>query len=79
MDSLTISDLDADTLEALKAQAEQDGRTVSEEAADLIRRGLKRGWDPKALRAEAERIAAMTPKGVTQTDSTTLLREDRDR
>lgn len=27
----------------------------------------------------ADRIAAMTPKGVAQTDSADLIREDRDR
>ncbi len=82
METLTISTLDDDTIGALRQQAERGGRSVEQEAADLIRKGLgepKPGWDRKAMLAEADRVAAMTPKGVKQTPSEVLLREDRDR
>ncbi|MBE7184443.1 MAG: hypothetical protein INR68_08570 [Methylobacterium mesophilicum] len=80
METLTIPDLDEQTFSSLQEQAQRDGKSVEQEAADLIRQGLRRKtWDPVALVAEAKRIQAMTPKGVTQTDSTLLLREDRDR
>ncbi|MCO6051143.1 hypothetical protein NGM99_15265 [Mesorhizobium sp. RP14(2022)] len=80
METLTIPDLDEQTFSSLQEQAQRDGKSVEQEAADLIRQGLRRkAWDPVALVAEAKRIQAMTPKGVKQTDSALLLREDRDR
>jgi len=82
VETLTISDLDESTLDALRQKAEQDGKSVEEEAADLIRKGLNEpqpAWDREAVIAELQRVAAMTPKDVKQTDSAILLREDRDR
>lgn len=78
MDTLTITDLEDSTLESLRKRAEANGSSVEEEAASLIRLGLVRAGS-LTRRERAEVIAAMTPKGVEQTDSTLLIREDRDR
>jgi plasmid stability protein len=78
MDTLLIPDLENSTVEALRRAAEANGHTVEQEAAMLIRTGLAHsGTLSRKERADA--IAAMTPKGVVQTDSTLLIREDRDR
>lgn len=79
METLTISTLDEFTLNVLKQRAKHEGKSPEEEAADLIREALGRGRDPETLIARARAISAMTPKGVKQTDSADLIREDRDR
>ena len=78
MDTLTIADLEESTIDALRKIADAHGRSPEEEAAMLIRSGLARS-DVLSRRERADAIAAMTPKGVLQTDSTLLIREDRDR
>ena len=78
MDTLTIADLEDSTIDALRKTADAHGRSPEEEAAMLIRSGLARS-DVLSRRERADAIAAMTPKGVLQTDSTLLIREDRDR
>ena len=77
MATLTIRNLDDAVVERLKNRArarnrslEAEVRTILETAAKLI--------DREAFVREARRIAAMTPD-VPQTDSTELIREDRDR
>lgn len=52
-------------------------RTPDLEALELIAAGLD-AVEPFDLVKEARRIAAMTPKGHKQTDSTVLVREDRE-
>ena len=78
-DKITI-DLDRETLEALAQQAEAHGKSVDQEASDIVRERVghiaKHDVD---FVAWARRIRAMTPKGVPQTDSVQLIREDRDR
>lgn len=51
---------------------EEQVERILTEAVDMRVRRLRRVQS-------ADRIAAMTPKGIAQTDSTILLREDRDR
>jgi len=73
---LTVDDELARELEMLSSdrQAAINDELRSQLAA-LVRRQPVRNE-----RAErARRIAAMTPKGIVQTDSTLLIREDRDR
>ena len=77
MDTLTITDLETSIVESLRRSADAHGRSVEEEAALLIKSGLSRS-DALTRRERAEAISAMTPKGVPQTDSTLLIREDRD-
>jgi hypothetical protein len=78
MDTLTITDLEDTTVDSLRKVAAASGNTVEEAAAMMIRVGLAR--DGRLTRRErAEAIAAMTPRGVPQTDSVELIREDRAR
>lgn len=79
MDTLTISTLDDFTLNVLRQRAESEGKTPEQAAADLIRERLGRGRDAETLIARARAISAMTPRDVEQTDSTELIREDRER
>ena len=79
MESITISTLDDFTLSVLKQRAANEGKSPEQEAADLIRERLGRGRDAETLIARARTVSAMTPKGVKQTDSADLIREDRDR
>ncbi len=78
MDTLTITDLEDSTVESLRKTAAANGHTIEEEAAMLIRSGLAQS-KTLSLRQRAEAIAAMTPKGVVQTDSVLLVREGRNR
>ncbi len=78
MGSLTIRNLDDDVIERLKARAKSHHRSLEAELRDLLSRASRQPLILDAV-AEAKRIAAMTPKGVEQTDSTLLIREDRDR
>lgn len=79
MEPLTIPDLEDSVLSALKKRAALDGKSVEQEAAELIKLGLDVRQRNESLVERARRIAAMTPRDVEQTDSTTLIREDRDR
>ena len=78
MGSVTIRNLDDRVIQRLKARADTHRRSLEAELRDLLGRASRQPWIVDAL-AEADRIAAMTPKGVKQTDSVVLLREDRDR
>ncbi len=79
MANLTIRNLDDDVVEALKQQAKAHNRSLEAEVRQVLTERVHRPWRGAELVARAERIAAMTAKDVTQTDSTLLLREDRDR
>lgn len=70
--------VDTATLAALEKTAQERGHTVEEEAAELLRLAVRKRSKAETL-ARLDAIAAMTPKGVRQTDSAILLREDRDR
>jgi antitoxin FitA len=71
VDEAVIAKL-ADLAQANRLSLEEQARRLLVEAVDML--------DRRRRRLEiADRIAAMTPKGVVQTDSTILLREDRDR
>ncbi len=76
IEKITVDDA---TLTRLSENAERHGRTVAEEAADALRLGLKTAKSREEFIRRADEIAALTPKGVRQTDSAILLREDRDR
>ena len=79
MNAITIKHLDNATFERLSEQAASHRRSVEQEAAELIAQALKSRTTREAALSVADRIAAMTPTGVIQTDSTRLVREDRDR
>ena len=77
MANLTVRNLDDQVVERLKTRARDNQRSLEAEVRVLLTEATER---PAAstFRALAEKIAAMTPD-VPQTDSTKLIREDRDR
>lgn len=78
MGTVTIRNLDDKVIKRLKARARNHRRSLEAELRDLLSHAARQPLIVDAL-AEADRIAALTPKGVKQTDSVILLREDRSR
>jgi plasmid stability protein len=78
MANLTIRNLDDTVVERLKTRAKKNDRSLEAEVRTILKNAAGRlsGTEARTL---AERITAMTPKGVKQTDSVELIREDRDR
>jgi plasmid stability protein len=76
MANLTIRNLDDDVVAKLKAQAKAHHRSLEAELREILTATVDRQAREDFL-ARADRIAAMTPK-TYQTDSTLLIREDRD-
>ena len=75
MATLTIRNLEEEVVDALKARARRNQRSLEAEVRVLLRDLVSRGSAP-TLRELADQIAALTPK-VPQSDSTELVREDR--
>jgi len=75
--TLTIRSLDDDVVDALKARARRNSRSLEAEVREVLR-GVATGDAPESIRDLADRIAALTPD-VPQTDSTDLVRADRAR
>lgn len=69
--------LGPETWPSLDERARAHRKSMEEDAAEIVGVGVPRG--PDWRRETVARIAAMTPKGVEQIDSTLLIREDRDR
>ena len=69
--------IDNSTFARLSENAKRSGRTLEQEAAEALRVALRP--PSEELVAMLDKIAGMTPKGIKQTDSTILVREDRDR
>jgi plasmid stability protein len=78
MGTVTIRNLDEKIIKRLKARARNHRRSLEAELRDLLSHASQQPLIVDAL-AEADRIAALTPKGVKQTDSVVLLRQDRSR
>jgi plasmid stability protein len=79
MNAITIDKLSETTWTLLAERARARGATVEEEAAAILEQAVAAARPMNWRQQSADRIAAMTPKGVIQTDSTLLIREDRDR
>lgn len=77
MANLTIRNLDDEVVEKLKVRADSNNRSLEAELRSILAQASETPT-PRQMKAIAERIAAMTPD-VPQTDSTALIREDRDR
>ena len=77
MANLTIRNLDDEVVAKLKAQAKSHNRSLEGELRRILEQAARRPSAADFL-ALAEKISAMTPD-VPQTDSTILIREDRDR
>lgn len=73
--TLTIRNLEDNIVDALKARARRNSRSLEAEVRELLR-AVANGDSPEALRDLADRIAALTTD-VPQTDSTELVRADR--
>lgn len=69
--TLTIRGLDDAIIERLKARARTKGRSLEADLRDLLTQTSRQPLVLDAL-TEADRIAAMTPQNVPQTDSTSL-------
>lgn len=78
MNAINIRIDDERLVQGLSDLANSHERTVESEALDIIRRAIAEDMRFRRL-AIADRIAALTPKDRVQTDSTLLVREDRDR
>ena len=79
MGELTIKVEDAELLKALEEMAKARHHSVDHEVIEALRRAIADHERKLALLQDVDKIAAMTPKGVRQSDSTDLLREDRAR
>jgi plasmid stability protein len=79
MNAIIIRTISAEAIARIEERAALHHRTVEEEAAAILETALSAPLGPRERYLLAERIAAMTPKDVPQTDSVDLLREDRDR
>ena len=77
MAMLTIRNVEDEVVAALKARAVRHHRSLEAELRVALRDLAQQG-SPASLRELADRIAALTPD-VPQTDSTDLVREDRER
>ena len=63
----------------LEKRAQAHGHEVADEARNILAGEVTKREDAKVdFVAEFARIRAMSPKGVTQTDSTPHIRESRD-
>ena len=79
MGDVVIKLEDATVLAALSEMAKAHNQTLESEIQHLLQKAVKdRAWRLDLLR-RAQTITDMTPKSVAQTDSTLLIREDRDR
>ncbi len=79
MTQIVLDDVDEAVLAKLAELARANRLSVEELAQKLLVEAVDMA-DRRRQRLEiADRIAAMTPKEIVQTDSTILLREDRDR
>ncbi len=78
MGSLTIRNLDDRVIEHLKAQAKANRRSLEGEVRYVLTQQVDRRARIADFRERTREIARLTA-GTPQTNSVTLLREDRDR
>lgn len=79
MGDVTIRLSDARLLEALGEMADAHQQTLESEIYRVLESAVEERRKRLDVLRRAQTISAMTPKGVVQSDSTTLIREDRDR
>jgi antitoxin FitA len=78
MATVTIRNLDDTTVDRLKTKAREHNRSLEAEIRLLLTEAAARP-SRRSFLDLSDRIAAMTPKNIAQTDSVDLIREDRDR
>ena len=76
MGQVIVRNLDDETIRALKARAAMHGNSLEQELRGILAKAARPG--PKERLALADEIRAMAP-GKRQSDSTALMREDRER
>jgi plasmid stability protein len=76
MGQVIVRNLDDETIRALKARAAMHGNSLEQELRGILAQAAKPG--PKERLALADEIRAMTPRK-RQSNSTALIREDRER
>ena len=76
MGQVIVRNLDDHIIAALKTKAEMRGHSLEQELRGILAEAAKPTIEDR--RSLVEHIRAMTPS-TPQTDSTALLREDRDR
>ena len=80
MASIMIDNIDELTLRKISDLAASKNRSLQTEIGDILRHAALSADDhARSLRKIADELASMTPKGIEQTDSVDLLREDRER
>lgn len=77
MAQVIIRNLDDRVVANFKTRAELKGHSLEQELRETLTRAAR--LTPEEKLAIVDRIRAMTPPGVPQTDSTELIREWRDR
>jgi plasmid stability protein len=78
MADVTIHDIDPELLERLEARARVFGRSLEDEILAIIRREVPKRRDRESLRRAAH-ASHERFRGRVFSDSTDLIREDRDR
>ena len=78
MTSVTVSNIDDDVIAGLKAQAKANHRSLEGEIRHLLAQHVLRHTRLEDFRERTARLGALTADR-PQTDSVSLLREDRDR
>ena len=76
--TITVRNLDDDVIARLKERARDNDRSLATEVRALLTKASGRPSKKKFIKL-ANLISAMTSKGVEQTESALLIREDRDR
>lgn len=76
MGQVIVRNLDDETIRALKSRAAMHGNSLEQELRGILAQAAKPG--PKERLALADEIRAMTP-GKRKSNSTALVREDRER
>jgi antitoxin FitA len=76
MAQVLVRNLDDQVVAALRRKADLHGHSLEQELRATLTAAVRLSGKERA--DLAKRIRAMTPKGVEQTDSAELIREDRD-
>lgn len=77
MAQVIVRNLDDQVVAALKSKAEMLGRSLEQHLRETLSEAAH--LTPAERLALVRRVRAMTPAGIDQTDSTDILRQDRDR
>jgi len=78
MNAITIGKLSGRALKIIAERARAHRTTIEDEVAEIVELAVRAPQTPDWRVVSADRIAAMTPSGVEQSDSTLLIREDRE-